>query len=137
MHTQHDTAQAILDAGGDYVFTVKSNQPTLHAACKSLPWAGVPAHSVLSRGHGRATRRTIKVVTVPAWVHFTGATQIAQIRRTVTRHAHKSVEIVYLITSADHHAAPPATLAAWVQGHWGIENRLHWIRDVTFDEDRS
>lgn len=33
--------------------------------------------------------------------------------------------------------APPSTLAAWVQGHWGIENRLHWVRDVTFDEDRS
>ncbi len=45
--------------------------------------------------------------------------------------------MVYLITSADHTAAPPATLAAWVQGHWGIENRLHWVRDVTYDEDRS
>jgi predicted transposase YbfD/YdcC len=32
---------------------------------------------------------------------------------------------------------PPATLAGWVQGHWGIENQLHWVRDVTFDEDRS
>lgn len=34
----------------------------------------------------------------------------------------KSDEVVYLITSADHSAAPPATLAAWIQGHWGIEN---------------
>jgi len=42
-----------------------------------------------------------------------------------------------LITSADHIAAPPAVLAAWVQGHWGIENKLHYVRDVTFDEDRS
>ncbi len=45
--------------------------------------------------------------------------------------------MVYLITSADHHAAPPQVLAGWVQGHWGIENRAHRVRDVTFDEDRS
>ena len=33
-------------------------------------------------------------------------------------------------------AAPPATVATWIQGHWGIENALHWVRDVVFDEDR-
>jgi len=44
---------------------------------------------------------------------------------------------VYVITSADPQTAPPATLAAWVKGHWGIENQLHWVRDVTYDEDRS
>ncbi|WP_295702378.1 ISAs1 family transposase [Lapillicoccus sp.] len=137
MHTQVETAQAIIDAGGDYLFTVKKNQPTLHRACKDLPWNAVPDHRVTTRGHGRQVTRTIKVVTAPAWVHFAGAAQVAQVRRTVTRHGKKSVEVVYLITSADHHAAPPATLAAWVQGHWGIENRLHWVRDVTYDEDRS
>lgn len=49
----------------------------------------------------------------------------------------RTTEVVYLITSADHLTAPPQVLAAWVRGHWGIENRLHWVRDVTFDEDRS
>jgi predicted transposase YbfD/YdcC len=39
--------------------------------------------------------------------------------------------------SANHTAAQPRALAAWVQGHWGIENKLHWVRDVTYDEDRS
>src|SRR5262249_29415714 len=48
-----------------------------------------------------------------------------------------TVEIVYLITSADARTAPPALLATWVQSHLEIENRLHWVRDVTFDEDRS
>jgi predicted transposase YbfD/YdcC len=137
MHTQTDTATAIVDAGGDYVFTVKGNQPTLYAACKALPWSHVPAHSTTQRGHGRRVTRTIKVVQAPAWVSFAGARQVAQIRRTTTRNGKKSVEVVYVITSADALAAPPATLAAWVQGHWGIENRCHWVRDVTYDEDRS
>lgn len=33
--------------------------------------------------------------------------------------------------------AQPDVIATWTQGHWGIENKLHWVRDVTFDEDRS
>lgn len=137
MHTQTDTAKTITDAGGDYVLTVKNNQPGLYAACKNLPWAKVPAHSAVTTSNGRRARRTIKVLTAPDWVDFPGVAQVAQLRRTVTRAGRKSVEVVYVITSADHHDAPPATLAAWVQNHWRIENQLHWVRDVTFDEDRS
>lgn len=137
MHTQTDTATAIVDGHRDYVFTVKANQPSLYAACKRLPWRDVHEHSTVSSGHGRRVRRTIKVVAAPAWITFAGATQVAQIRRTTTRAGKKTVEVVYVITSADHRAAPPAVLAAWVQGHWGIENRAHWVRDVVYDEDRS
>lgn len=124
MHTQTGTAAAIVDAGGDYVFTVKNNTPTLRAAIKALPWAGVPAHRVTTTGHGRRVTRTIKVVSAPQWIGFTGAAQLAQLPRTVTTNGVKTVEVIYLVTSADPHAAPPAVLAAWVQGHWGIENQL-------------
>jgi predicted transposase YbfD/YdcC len=96
-----------------------------------------PATGSPTTGHGRTVTRTIKVITAPDWVTFAGAAQVAQVRRTVTQAGKRTVEVVYLITPADHIAAPPATLAAWVQGHWGIENRLHWARDVTYDEDRS
>lgn len=138
MHTQTDTAEAILAADADYVLTVKANQPTLHAALKRLPWNKIPRGSQSTeRGHGRQVTRTIKVLDAPSWITFTGATQVAQIRRTVTKNGKKSVEVVYLVTSAAHHDAPPATLATWVQGHWSIENSLHWVRDVTYDEDRS
>jgi len=137
MHTQTDTATAITAAGGDYVFTVKANQPKLYAACKNLPWRDVPAHASVQVGHGRRAHRAIKVLAAPAWITFAGAAQVAQVRRTTTRAGRKSVEVVYVITSADHRAAPPSVLAAWIQGHWGIENRAHWVRDVTFDEDRS
>jgi predicted transposase YbfD/YdcC len=81
--------------------------------------------------------RTIKVTDVPDWVEFPGATQLAQMRRTVTRDGHRTVEVVYLITSASRRDAPPHVLAAWVQGHWGIENRLHYVRDTTLQEDSS
>ncbi len=137
MHTQTETAEQILTAGGDYVFTVKGNQPTLHVACKALPWNQVPGHRSTQTGHGRRATRTIKVLAAPAWIGFTGAAQVAQLRRTTTRAGKKTVEVVYLVTSADHRATDPATLAGWVQDHWGIENRLHWVRDVSFDEDRS
>jgi hypothetical protein len=62
--------------------------------------------SSVGTGHGRRARRTIKA-------------QVAQLRRTVTKNGKKTVEVVYLITS--DRDAGPATLAAWVRGHWEIE----------------
>ena len=135
MHTQHDTAQLILSRGADYVMTVKANMPTLFKQLKKLPWARIPAVSSVSTDHGRRARRTIKVVLAPAWIGFEGAAQVAQLRRTVTKKGKKTVEVVYLITS--DRSAGPETLAAWVRGHWHIENKLHWVRDVTYQEDKS
>jgi predicted transposase YbfD/YdcC len=88
----------------------------------------------VSTGHGRRARRTIKAVLAPAWIEFEGAAQVARLRRTVTKKGKKTVEVVYLITGSN---ADPETLAAWVRGHWEIENRLHWVRDVTYQEDNS
>jgi predicted transposase YbfD/YdcC len=135
MHTQHDTARAILARQADYVMTVKANMPTLYRQLKKLPWAAVPSVSAVSTCHGRRARRTIKAVLAPRWIEFDGAAQVAQLRRTVTRNGKKTVEIVYLITS-DRSASPQA-LAAWTRGHWHIENKLHWVRDVTYQEDKS
>jgi predicted transposase YbfD/YdcC len=119
MHTQSDTVQVILGRGADYVMTVKGNMPTLYRQLKKLPWAAVPAVSAVSTDHGRRARRTIKAVLAPAWIEFHGAAQVAQLRRTVTRNGRKTVEVVYLITS--DRDADPATLAAWVRGHWHID----------------
>ena len=135
MHTQHDTAQAILGRGAEYVMTVKGNMPTLYRQLKKLPWTSIPAVSTVSTGHGRRARRTIKAVLAPAWIGFAGAAQVAQLRRTVTANGKKTVEVVYLITS--DRDADPATLAAWARSHWEIENCLHWVRDVTYQEDKS
>lgn len=136
MHCQRETASHITSHGAHYVLTVKANQPTLHAACKALPWKDVPAVTTADASHGRRVRRTIKSVQAPHWIDFPGAAQIIQLRRTRTIKGRKTIEVVYVICSLDMIAAQPATVATWIQGHWGIENALHWVRDVTFDEDR-
>ena len=84
MHTQTDTAKAVLARQADYVMTVKANMPTLYRQLKKLPWAVIPATSALSTDHGRRARRTIKTALAPAWIGFEGAAQVAQLRRTVS-----------------------------------------------------
>ena len=111
--------------------------PTLYAQLKKLPWKNVPGFSHVAKDHGRRTRRTVKAVLAPAWVEFDGAAQVAQVRRTVTRKGKKTVEVVYVITSDADADAGAATLAAWIQERWHTQNKLHWVRDVTYDEDRS
>ncbi|MDH6681051.1 putative transposase YbfD/YdcC [Rhodococcus sp. LBL1] len=138
LHCQRGTAEYIVGRGGHYVFTVKANQPSLRSRLKALPWNDIPeSSSVASRGHSRRERRTIKATEVAAGLGFPHATQVLQVRRTVTRSGRQSVEVVYLISSLPMTAAAPHQVAAWIRGHWSIENRLRWVRDVTFDEDRS
>ncbi len=100
------------------------------------------AHDARERGHGRAGRRTLKVTAVAAGLAFPHAAQAIQIvrrRRPLTgKHSKKwSTETVYAVTSLTAIQAQPAELAQIVRRHWGIEDRLHWVRDVTYDEDRS
>jgi predicted transposase YbfD/YdcC len=135
MHTQSDTARLILARQAGYVMTVKANMPGLYKRLKKLPWKDVPSVSSVTADHGRRARRTIKVALAPAWTGFEGAAQVAQLRRTVVRKGKKTVEVVYLITSDP--GASPETLAAWVRCHRHIENKLHWVRDVTYQEDSS
>src|SRR5579859_5006374 len=85
MHTQADTAQIILGHHADYVMTVKANMPTLYRQLKKLPWKAIPPVSAVTTGHGRRARRTIKAALAPSWIGFTGAAQVAQLRRTVTK----------------------------------------------------
>ncbi|MGA5135430.1 ISAs1 family transposase [Streptomyces olivoreticuli] len=141
LHTQRAHARYLVeDKDAHYVLTVKQNQPTLFAQLSALPWAGVPGRArERNRAHGRSEHRAVLAVTVPAGLHFPYAAQAFRIRRT-TRHLDgqpKHTETVYGITSLHAHQAGPAHLGTYTRGHWSIENRLHWVRDVTFDEDRS
>ena len=148
MHTQTDTAEWITQQGGHYVLTVKGNQKTLRRTLKKLPWKDVPSTSWGDVPHGRRVRRTVKAVEAPAWADLPGAAQVVQVRRTRTTKDRRSagknadgsarrttVEVVYLVCSLPMGQAQPEQVAAWVRGHWKLENRLHWVRDVVLDED--
>lgn len=138
LHCQRGTAEYIASRGGHYAFTVKANQPTLLKRLKALPWKAIPVStSIIGRGHGRRERRTVKATEHAGGLGFPHAAQVLQVRRTVTRGSRRSVEVVYVICSVPMTSADPRQVAAWIRGHWRIENRLHWVRDVTFDEDRS
>ena len=73
------------------------------------------------------------------YLDFPCSQQVFRIERTTTKLDGTPMrhEVVFGITSLSATKAPPSRLLTLNRGHWGIENRLHWVRDVTFDEDRS
>jgi predicted transposase YbfD/YdcC len=141
LHCQRAHAAYLHSRGAHYLFTVKGNQPGLRRALAQLPWAQAPGLIERQQSHGRAESRSIKVIDLdgaPEADRFPhGARAIKVIRRRRCGKAHRSVETVYALTSLGHRDADPRLLAAWVRSHWTIENRLHWVRDVTEGEDHS
>jgi predicted transposase YbfD/YdcC len=145
LHTHRGHARYLHERGGHYLMTVKANQPTLLRRLRALPWAQINvAARERARGHGRVETRTISVVSLDRspdlggefFPHAAQAIKLVRRRRSLTSGKWKTVT-VYAITSLTAFHADPALLARWIRGHWAIENRLHWVRDVTYDEDRS
>jgi predicted transposase YbfD/YdcC len=91
----------------------------------------------VEKGHGRIERRAIAVTSeVVAHLDWPGAAQVVRIERHRRVQGRDSVEIAYLVTSLSAAEAGPARLLALSRAHWAIENRLHYVRDVSFNEDR-
>jgi predicted transposase YbfD/YdcC len=146
MHAQTGHVEYLQGRGAHLLVCVKANQPTLLARLKALPWKDIPTgHTSSGRGHGRIEKRTLKVVTVTeqaGGLGFPGAAQAIQVTRKTRRLNPKPgkknrwrTETVYAIITLPAEQATAAELATWIRGHWLIEDRLHWVRDVTLGED--
>lgn len=99
-----------------------------------------PAYVETTKGHGRIETRIIQTSTVlNDYLDFPHVHQVFRIQRKVTdlNGENPREEIAYGLTSLTEDQAGPADILSYNRGHWSIENELHWVRDVTFDEDRS
>jgi predicted transposase YbfD/YdcC len=99
-----------------------------------------PQASTCEKAHGRIETRQIWTSTaLNDYVNFPHCGQVARIQRIRTKVSTgvSSHEQVAIITSLSPQDASPHQLLDLVRGHWSVENKSHWVRDVTFDEDRS
>ncbi len=145
-------AQAIRDAGADYLLAVKANQPTLRAeveaAFATAPPGTLETATDLDKGHGRLEQRTVSLIREVDWLRgerrFPGELRLPEpaclirVEATVERGRAArgpQTETRYYIASAAQFSAAKAAQA--IRGHWGIENRLHWVLDVVFNDDQS
>jgi hypothetical protein len=94
--------------------------------------------TTLDKGHGRRERRTLKATTgLNDYLDWPGVAQVGQVESEVVRDGKTTRETRYFITSVSRSRARAAQLLVWARGHWSIENRSHYVRDVTFGEDAS
>lgn len=92
---------------------------------------------MLNKGHGRLERRELTSSTMlNEHLNWPGAQQICQRRCKTLRQGEWVSEVQYAITSVSSDKADARILLNWWRGHWGIENKVHWVRDETFGEDR-
>ena len=142
MHTQKKAASFVVDdKGGHYVLGVKENQPKLWSAAITAAQSvdiEKAQHETCRRGHGRIDRHRIWTVPVPASVTFPHAATFVIVEResSTLGDIRTSIETRYYVTDLSVAEASPQHLLRLVRGHWSIES-LHWVRDMTFDEDRS
>lgn len=143
MHCQRKHAIYLHARGAHYVFPVAGNQPGLFDQLDALDWKDVPVSSeqgwmTYDRGHGRQEIRTIQVMPAPKAVRFPHVRQAFLIERHVYTLAGKHLSSIAVLGITDLTAAQarPRDLLALNRGQWSIENRDHYVRDVTLGEDR-
>jgi predicted transposase YbfD/YdcC len=152
LHTQRALSAQVVAAGGAYLWIAKGNQPTLRADIEQLFTADtrtaagghIPRDLRMAqrveKGHGRRETRTL---TVSADLHgYSDWPALAQVFRLERRRLHlksgkQTREVVYGLTSLRPEDASAARLLALSRAYWGIENGLHYRRDVTFHEDAT
>jgi predicted transposase YbfD/YdcC len=141
-------ASAITEAGAHYLLAVKSNQPTLRTEIEDY-FSAAPAEVLdtatdWDKGHGRIEERTVTISREADWLaggrrfpgdlRLPGVTTIIKVRARTELKERCRTDTRYYISSAPLTAQAAADA---VRGHWGIENRLHWVLDVVFRDDQA
>lgn len=156
MGTQKEIAEQICEQGGDYVLSLKDNQPNLRAevegifeaecaAPKKEPKSDKPSFAesadvfeTKENGHGREETRRVYSLAAPTWLYqkeqWRDLNSLIMVEATRQLNGQASTERRYYISSL---SADAKRAAEAVRGHWGIENSSHWILDVAFREDDS
>lgn len=150
MFTQRDMSAQVLYEGGDYIWFVKENQPRLKedveqffAPARKAPGWHAPELAreqaqTTEKGHGRLEQRTLTVIADDqGFIDWPGLQQVFKLERKVTETSTGVITMdeVVGITSLSPERASAAQLLKWTRSYWGIENGLHYRRDVTLDED--
>ena len=143
LYAQRALSQQVVAQGGDYFWVVKANQPALQEAIallfKEPPWGAEFGAAYQEGRHGdrQEVRRLRASCALNEYLDWPYLRQVCCVERTVTRKEVSRQETAYAITSlSPAKAAAQRLLQIW-RGHWGIENRLHYVRDVTMREDAS
>jgi predicted transposase YbfD/YdcC len=147
MGCQKEIARQIVDGGGDYILSVKDNQPhllediqlclekALDQDCQGLRH---DSYESQEQGHGRQETRSIIIVEDPEGIghaeSWAKLKVIGMCMRTRVVGEKRTDEVHYFMGSR---AMSAQAYAAGLRGHWGIENNLHWQMDVTFGEDAN
>jgi predicted transposase YbfD/YdcC len=145
MGCQKEIAEQIVEQGGDYVLAVKENQPKLYEEITQLEqvalereYAGCSSYGEEERSHGRQELRACWVLTdlesLQERSKWPGFQSVIVVVRERSEGEKNTCEKHYYISSQKLSAE---RILRAIRGHWGIENSLHWVLDVTFDEDRS
>ncbi len=149
MGTQRQIAAQIMDQGGDYILALKGNQGNLHkrvkaffSAAEQSQWAEIDVsyHQSVESGHHRIEHRQVWAVPIshipncPSAAQWQGLAAVVMVKRRRELWNKTTTEVCFYITSL---GAEAIRLSGAIRSHWGIENSLHWVLDVTFGEDQS
>ena len=143
---QRSISESIVNRGGDYLLVVKDNQPQMLEDIQMSFLDYWWLRDTIQEGgivdqHGNRTHewKLTASTLLDGYSKWPGLRQVLKLERRVSnkKSGEERREMAYAITSLGPERASPVELIRLWRGHWGIENRLHWVRDVTFDEDRS